>query len=108
MSKRYTFFIHMNATKEWTSLTEAERNSYFTETLKGIFLTYPSVLVRLYDAEAFSAKCTDIAVCETEILEDYNLLVEDLRNSEMFSVPYFEVVDVFPTIEDDFKSITSE
>ncbi|GLX79013.1 darcynin [Thalassotalea insulae] len=103
MPRKYTFFVHMNATKEWLSLSRTARNEYFTHTLGEIFARYPSVSLRLYDAEAFTTKCSDIAVYETEVIQDYYFLIDALRDSKIFTVPYFEIVDIFPAIEEGFN-----
>lgn len=107
MARKYTFFMHMNATKEWLSLSREERTAYFTGTIGELFARYPSVSVRLYDSEAFTTKCSDIAVYETEILQDYYFLIDALRDSKIFTVPYFDIVDIFPAIEDGFMEYES-
>jgi predicted transglutaminase-like protease len=102
MSRKYTFFVHMNATTEWLSLSREERSVYFDEIQSKIFSKYPSVSIRLYDVEAFSTKCSDIAVYETENIQDYYFLIDALRDSKIYTVPYFEIVDIFPAIEDGY------
>ncbi|MVF14946.1 Darcynin 1 [Ketobacter sp. MCCC 1A13808] len=107
MPRKYTFFIHMNATKEWLSLSRDDRENYFSHIKTEIFAKYPSVSVRLYDVEAFSTKCSDIAVYETENIQDYYFMIDALRDSKIYTVPYFEIVDIFPTIEDGFVEYES-
>lgn len=102
MTTKYTFFVHMNATKAWLSLTRSERRDFSQNTMGEIFKKYPQVNVRLYDAEAFSASCSDIAVFETEYIQDYYYLIEALRDSAVYTVPYFEIVDIIPAIEAGF------
>ncbi|CAH0537720.1 darcynin family protein [Vibrio marisflavi] len=107
MARKYSFFVHMNATRNWLSLDREDRNTYFSETVEEIFSRYPSVSVRLYDAEAFTAKCSDIAVYETENIQDYYYLIEELRDTKVFTEPYFEIVDIFPAIENGFVEFES-
>lgn len=102
MARKYTFFVHMNATRHWLSLSRQERGEYFSHTLGPILAKYPSVSVRLYDAEAFTARCSDIAIYETENIQEYYFLVDALRDTEMYTIPYFEIVDIFPAIEEGF------
>ncbi|MCJ8300632.1 MAG: hypothetical protein MJK13_17095 [Pseudomonadales bacterium] len=102
MSRKYSFFVHMNATKEWLSLSRDARDAFFCGTIAGLVSAYPSVSMRLYDAEAFTAKCSDIAVYETEIIQDYYFLMDALRDSKIYTVPYFEIEDIFPAIEEGF------
>lgn len=92
----YTFFVHMKATKSWLLLPEQKREAYVTDELVPMLAKYPQVTIKFYDVEAFSAKCSDIAVFETEHLEAYLSLMDDIRNSKITTTPYFETVDVFP------------
>ena len=103
MSTKYTFFVHMQATAVWLSLSREQRSRYFSESIGAILSRYPSVSLRLYDAEAFSAKCSDIAVFETVIIQDYYFLMDALRDSKIFTVPYFTLIDIFPAIEEGFR-----
>ncbi|EPJ49939.1 MAG: hypothetical protein OFPI_21720 [Osedax symbiont Rs2] len=107
MSTKYTFFVHLQATKTWLSLSREQRSAYFSESVGDILSRYSSVSLRLYDAEAFCAKCSDIAVFETVIIQDYYFLMDALRDSEVFTVPYFTLVDIFPAIEEGFKEYQS-
>ena len=107
MGRKFTFFIHMNATGAWLSLTRKKRGEYFAKWQKEIFDRYPSVSVKFYDVEAFSARCSDIAIYETEDIQSYYFLIEELRDSEVYTVPYFEVVDIFPALENGFAEFES-
>jgi len=102
MPKRYTFFIHMKATKHWLSLSIEERGTFFQEVIREIFERYPNVRSRLYDINSFPTKCSDIAVHETENIDDFHSLREDIRKTKIFTVPYFEIVDIIPTVEEGF------
>lgn len=99
MSTQYTYFVHMNATPAWLSLSPEDRHQFVNQTLHPIFQRYPHVTLKLYDAEAFTASCSDIAVFETEDTDDYTALMDNLRNSEIFTAPYFEIIDIIPAIE---------
>lgn len=107
MERRYTFFVHMNATAAWLRLERSARAHIFQQIEEEIFARYPSVSVRLYDVEAFTAKCSDIAVFETAQLQDYYFLIEELRDSPVYTHPYFELVDIFPAIEGGFIEFES-
>ena len=102
MSRKHTFFVHMNATKEWLSLTRRERNLFLEKDFQPLLDKYSSIQVRLYDAEAFSTSCSDIAVFETEVIQDYYFLIDAMRDSKIFTVPYFIFVDIIPAIENGF------
>ena len=99
----YTFFVHMNATRDWLKLSHEQRDEYFFNSLGSMLAKYDDVRVRLFDVEAFSTKCSDIAMFETENLQAYTFLMDALRDSEFYTVPYFEVVDIYPAIEESFR-----
>lgn len=86
----------------WLHLTRDERNRFTHEVLTPIFLKYPSVNVRYYDVEAFTTRCSDIALFETASPQDYYYLIEAMRDSPVCTVPYFEFVDIFPALESGF------
>ena len=102
MVRKYTFFMHVNATKDWLSLPREARSEFSRDVLGEIYGHYPSISVRYYDAEAFSSSCSDIIVYETEIIRDYYFMMDELRDSPLFTVPYIEVVDIIPAIEDGY------
>ncbi len=102
MKRKFTFFVLMNATKEWLSLSRQARNDFVTTSLNPLFEKYSSVSVRFYDAEAFSTRCSDIAVFETDNVQEYYFLMDGIRDSKIFTVPYFQFVEIIPAIEGGF------
>ena len=70
--------------------------------LAPILAAHPKTRMRYYDTEAFSGRCSDIAVFETEDAQDYSDLVEDLRDTAFFAAPYYAVVDIIPGIENGY------
>ncbi|MDJ0753267.1 MAG: hypothetical protein QNJ45_07105 [Ardenticatenaceae bacterium] len=97
-----TFFVHLNATKSWLSLSHDERVYFVDQSFAPILAKYPGVTIRFFDAEAFTARCSDIVVFESESIPEYYQLMDAIRDSKVFTVPYFELVDIFPAIEADF------
>ena len=61
---------------------------------------HPPRASRFFDAEAFSARCSDILMVETDDLAAYGYLIDALRDTAFFGKPYFEVVEVIPALED--------
>ncbi len=90
------------ATRHWLSLPRDRRYQFTRQILNPIFEKYDSVCVRFYDVEAFTAQCSDIAVFETEKLQDYYFLIDAIRDTEIFTLPYFEFVEVIPGIQGGF------
>ncbi len=62
----------------------------------------------MFDAEAFTSKCTDVAMFQTEDLKKYYFVIEKLRDSILITHPYFEIVEIIPTIEDGFREFESQ
>src|SRR5690242_90744 len=99
MASKYAIFIQMNATRAWLTLPTQERRNHIVQDLAPIVKKYPQVSIEFYDAEAYTIHCSDIAVLKTEALDDYAALMDDLRKSLLFTEPYYELVDVIPTVE---------
>ena len=97
-----TFFILMNATKAWLTLTPMEREQFVVAEVEPIFATSPSVRITFYDAEAFNGRCSDIAVFESASIDDYMVVVDALRNSKLYTIPYFDIIDIFPAKQANF------
>jgi hypothetical protein len=60
--------------------------------------------MRYFDAEAFSAHCSDVMMITASDLQQYYDFIETLRDSPMFAVPYFRLVQIVPAIEEGFRS----
>lgn len=97
-----TMFMLLNALPAWLSLSRPGRRAFLGQVIEPILAAHPATRMRYYDAEAFSGRCSDIAVFETEDVLDYSDLVEDLRDSAFFAAPYFAVVDIIPAIENGY------
>jgi hypothetical protein len=102
MSQRYTFFMLLRSAADWLKLGRAERQRFLAEHVQPVFALYPAVTMRFYDTEAFSGRCTDIAVFETADLQAYTFLIDGLRDTAFFSHPYFEVLDIVPAVEEGY------
>jgi hypothetical protein len=102
MSRRYTFFMLLRSAPDWLKLGRADRQRFLVEQVRPVFARYPAVTMRFYDAEAFSGRCTDVAVFETDDLQAYTFLIDGLRDTPFFSHPYFEVLDIVPAVEDGY------
>jgi Darcynin, domain of unknown function len=97
-----TLFMLMNALPAWLSMPREARRAFHAEVLAPILAAHPKTRMRYYDTEAFSGRCSDIAVFETEDAQDYCDLIEDLRDTDFFAAPYYAVVDIIPGIENGY------
>ena len=97
------------ATKHWLKLSREQRKGFVTQELNAIFATYAGkVSARFFDAEAFNANCSDVAIFETEDLKQYYFLMEEIRDSKIFTVPYFIFNDIIPSLEGGFVQFEEE
>lgn len=100
----YTFFVLLHATREWLALTRERRRAVVADHLEPLLIRSPELRLRHYDAEAFSAVCSDVMVIETRDPAQHYCFMERLRDSPFLTVPYFDVVQIIPAIEDGFKA----
>ncbi|MGW5309638.1 darcynin family protein [Nocardia thailandica] len=100
----YTAFMLLTALPEWLSLTRAERRRVADAALGAALDGRTRTTMRFFDAEAFSARCSDVAVFTTTDLAEYYLVIEALRDSALFTVPYFRLDDLILSVEDGHRA----
>ncbi|WP_374575295.1 darcynin family protein [Phenylobacterium sp.] len=98
----FTFFVMLRAAPAWLALSRPARGGYVDEAVRPLFARYPAVSLRFFDAEAFSGRCSDMAMFQTADLRQYYFLIEALRDEAFFGLPYFEVLDIIPAVEDGY------
>tara|TARA_R110000868_G_scaffold124399_5_gene328906 strand:- start:4442 stop:4801 length:360 start_codon:yes stop_codon:yes gene_type:complete len=103
----YTIFMLLRTTPAWLRLSRPERSA-IAEAAFGFALKDGTVAFSYHDAEAFSGRATDVAVFKTSALFDYYKVVERLRDSPLFTEPYFEIADIIPTIEEGFRQFEQD
>ncbi len=101
---RYTYFMLVRTTPQWLSLSREARMTFADKVFKPVVGKFPAVSLRYFDAEAFSARCTDVLMWETTDPSQYNFMVDALRDTPMYSVPYFEIVDIIGAVEDSYAA----
>jgi len=105
--KPYTILVLMNATPEWLSLRRDERSKFVEKELKPIFIRVgKNVNIKIFDSEYFHSTVSDFMVVSTTNLDDYKLLIELLRDTKVYGVPYFEIKDIIvgqETLFEDFN-----
>lgn len=106
--KPYTILVLLNASPQWLSLNRDERSQFVEEELKPIFSKVnPAVEIRLFDSEYFHAAVSDFMIISTKDLNQYKLLIEMLRDSKIYGVPYFEVKDIIVGQEELFEDFNA-
>lgn len=99
---KYVFFTLLRATPAWLRLTRERRRVLAAEHLAPLLAGNGGLTMRYFDAEAFTALCSDVMMTETDNPQNHYFFMERLRDSPLISEPYFEVVQVVPAIEDGF------
>ncbi|OIN59573.1 darcynin family protein [Arsenicibacter rosenii] len=93
--KPYTILVLMNATPAWLTLSRSQRSCFVETELQPIFRRVSqTVTVRLFDSEYFHASVSDFMIVTTTVLHDYQLLIELLRDTPVYGIPYFRIVDI--------------
>jgi hypothetical protein len=99
--KPHTIFMHVKTTAQWLKLTPTDRFAFLGTTIQPILKQHPTVKMRFYDSEFFSARISDVIVWETADLVAFRRLVDRLRET-MFWGTYFDVVDIIASVENDY------
>ena len=107
--KPYTILVLMNATPKWLSLTRDERSKFIEKDLMPIIQRISkTVKVSFYDSEYFHSSVSDFMIVSTSILDDYKLLIELLRDTKVYGVPYFEIKDIIAGQENLFEDFNEK
>ncbi|PHM48296.1 darcynin family protein [Xenorhabdus miraniensis] len=92
----WTLIFH----QKWNALTRYERKKLQNEHLPEILKKYSSsISLRTIDTEGFTAEFQDFVIIETENLSDYYCMLQDMRNTQVFSEEYLSISKVFMGIE---------
>jgi hypothetical protein len=107
MSVRYTAFVLLRALPAWLNLSREKRREIAASVQSTVF-DGPDVKVRYFDAEAFSARVSDVAMFEFSDMKAYYFMMEKLRDSPMLTFPYFHVEEIIPAIENGYQAFEAE
>lgn len=107
--KPYTVLVLMTATPQWLSLTRDARADFFQKSVMPIFQNAgKSVSVRLFDSEYFHATTSDFMIITANDLNDYQELIERLRDTKIYGIPYFEIRDIVVGQENRFEDFNTQ
>lgn len=102
---KYTVLLLMQAMPAWLQLSRDERATFFNGKVMPLINKYQVQLsVRLFDAEYFHSTVSDFMMIETEDMEAYADFIENLRDTDIYSIHYFNVRDIIVGIENRFKT----
>lgn len=94
-----TTFLHLTALPAWLALPRDRRSEIAGDSLARA--SFPSL--RHFDAEAFTAMCSDIVMVQAEDAVQLNHAMERLRDTVIFSEPFFALNGIYPCLEDGFR-----
>jgi hypothetical protein len=100
---RFAWFIHVKTTEAWLRLPRSERREVAGACLGAAVAGAGALSIRHFDAEAFTAECTDVLLVETGSPLAYYDFMERLRDSALITEPYFQIVRIVPAVEDGFR-----
>jgi len=75
------------------------------EQIRPLLEACPAVKMRFFDAEAFTARATDVLLRETKDLSAWAWIRDHLRET-LFWDHYFEVLDILPSLEENYLTET--
>lgn len=106
---KYTIIVTYSFTQGWLKKSWQERSKFEEEHLHPIFAKYADkVQVRFFDAEAFNSCFSDFLILDTCDLKQYYFLIEELRESKLFSEELAEFKDIILGIENGFREFEKE
>ena len=97
-----TVFVLLKTTVSWLRLSRDKRKAIADKVLSDV-LVNTDVTLRMFDAAAFTTRCTDVAMFQAKDMQSFYFTIERLRDSVLITEPYFELVEIIPTIEDGFR-----
>lgn len=100
---KLTVFILLMATPEWLALDRADRARLSNTALAAAFPDQ-AVSFRFLDAEAFSARVSDVMVITADTPQQYYFAIERLRDTPLIVNRYFQIVEIIPAYENGFHA----
>ena len=64
--------------------------------------------INLYDSEYFHSSVSDFMIINTTHLDEYELIIELLRDTKIYGAPYFDIKDIIIGQENLFESFNEK
>ena len=94
-----TVFMLVKTMPEWLSLPVDRRFQLLKAQVEPLLRKHRAdIRLRFYDVEFYSTRVTDVWLWEAREHHAYQLLVEDLRETEFWD-RYFEIVEILTGVE---------
>lgn len=94
---KLTVFMLVKTNPEWLAMPVEQRFSEIAKHLQPALERHPSVDFRWYDTEFYTARVTDTWMLEASNPHEYELVVEELRETPLWD-RYFSIVEILPGI----------
>jgi hypothetical protein len=94
-------FMLVKSTRHWLDLPTTQRLEFLQQHVRPLLEQHPEVKMRYFDAEAFTARATDILLWETKDLSAWAWICDHLRET-LFWDHYFQVLDILPSLEGNY------
>ncbi len=105
----YTIIVCYDFSKEWLDKSRDQRKAFENEHIVPILTKYANTLKpRAYDAESFTTEFSDFMIIETKDLPSYYFMIEDLRQSALFTEGLANIKRIFMGIEDGYHTFENE
>ncbi|MBM7169478.1 hypothetical protein JQK87_13845 [Streptomyces sp. G44] len=102
----YTILLTCDFAPSWLAFSRAERKRYRAEHVLPVFARHAGrITARFYDSESFHAEFSDLIRLETERLEHYFLLIEELRDCPLLVEGHVELRESFIAVENGYRVI---
>lgn len=101
--KDFTIFMLVRTTPAWLALKPEHRFGFLGETIFPILERHKDVAMRFFDAEAYSARTSDVIMWTTANLPAFQSLVEELRETAFWGA-YFEIGEILLSVENAYAA----
>lgn len=102
-ARRVVFWL-VKTTPAWLAKPDAGedgRTEFMRQVFMPILARHPRTTLRYFDTEAYSAWCSDVMMWRVDDMDDYDGLVEALRETAFWDT-YFQVLHILPGVEDGY------
>ncbi|ROO63156.1 darcynin-like uncharacterized protein [Micromonospora sp. Llam0] len=103
---RWVVIVELTALPAWLTLDRSARESIVERVVHPVLASAPEVDVHWIDVESFTASCSDVLLAQTPDLLSWNRLWERMRDTPMFTVPYFRVERILPGLVEGHRDVT--
>lgn len=101
---QYTIVMSYSFSNEWLAKPRTDRRRFEEEHLFPILARYRDRLKHTtFDADAFQTNTSDFMIIETEDLDAYYFMVEELRDSKLLGKGYAKIDNFMIGINNQYK-----